>query len=443
MSQASAVSSPLIQGRYRVFEQLGEGRLATVFAALDERLQRRVLVHLLRKDLVEREALRQRFLAEASSSSQRSHPALLELFDSGEIGQRPFLITEYAEGPTLRSLGMLAPERALLYGRQIIAAVNVCQTRNVAHPPISSSNMLLVHEGQVKLLENWQTPLADIPFDLAHYRAPERVRGAAPTSSTAVYALGILLYELLTGRRPISGADARAVLQAHLTTRLPMLAGFKPGLVIPALDRVLARATDPDPLQRFASAAEFGTALDAIWRQQSSETQRLQPQKSLPARPARKRAATAPDPAPAPPSPSPADLRPIGPAERRQGAFRHGLRGWIAVLLLALVIGLGGYALAGMAAERLFAIQLPRLELPAWPGGADEPVLVVNTAALNLRSAPGLASEVQTILPGGSRVRQIGGPVEEDQITWVEVRIERSGEQFEGWVSLAYLKAEE
>jgi eukaryotic-like serine/threonine-protein kinase len=442
MTRASAASSsPLLSGRYRVFEQLGEGRLATVFAAFDERLQRRVLVHLLRKDLVERAALRQRFLDEASSSSQRSHPALLELFDSGEIGRRPFLITEYAEGPTLRSLGMLAPEQALLYGRQIIAAVHVCQSRNLPHPPISSSNMLLVQAGQVKLLENWRMPPADIAFDLAHYRAPERVRGAAPTSSATVYALGILLYELLSGRRPISGTDARAVLQAHLTTRLPALAQLKPALLVPALDEVLARATEPDPLQRFANAAEFGAALDAIWRQQSSETQ---PLPARPVRPARQRTAAAtplaPATTPALPPPGP---RPIRSAERRQRAFQHGLRGWIAVLVLALVIGLGGYALVGLAIDQLFAIQLPRIELPGWPGGADAAVLVVNTAALNLRAAPNLESEVLTILPGGSRVQQIGGPREQDRITWIEVRVERSGEQFEGWVSLAYLKAEE
>jgi hypothetical protein len=119
------------------------------------------------------------------------------------------------------------------------------------------------------------------------------------------------------------------------------------------------------------------------------------------------------------------------------------LRGWIAVLVLALLIGLGSYALAGLAFDRLFAIELPRIELPRWPGGTNEAVLVVNAAALNLRASPSLDGEVLTILPGGSRVQQIDGPVEQDRITWIKVRIERSGEEFEGWVSLAYLKAEE
>jgi eukaryotic-like serine/threonine-protein kinase len=95
-------SIPLLHGRYRIEEQLGVGRLAVVYRAYDERLQRKVLVHLLRKDLIGQETLRQRFIQEAHTSARRSHQSLLEVFDSGEIANRPYMITEYVAGRTLR-----------------------------------------------------------------------------------------------------------------------------------------------------------------------------------------------------------------------------------------------------------------------------------------------------------------------------------------------------
>ncbi|MBC8074701.1 MAG: serine/threonine protein kinase, partial [Chloroflexales bacterium] len=217
-------AAPLLFGRYRVLEQLGEGRLATVYHATDERLKRPVLVHLLRKDLAAQEPLRQRFRDEIAASARRSHPALLELFDSGEIGGRPFMVTEFVAGRPLSALGVLSIEDALLYLRQVTSAVTVCQQADVAHPPISSNNVMLVDEGRVKLIESWLTRPEDVPLDLAFYRPPERTRGEGPAPANVVYSLGLLLYELASGQRVITGNDARAVAQAHLSARIPPLA---------------------------------------------------------------------------------------------------------------------------------------------------------------------------------------------------------------------------
>src|SRR5215207_11148768 len=102
MTRATPVTIPLLHGRYRIEEQLGAGRLAVVYRAYDERLQRRVLVHLLRKELLAQEPLRQRFIREAHDGARRSYPSLLEVFDSGEIAGRPYMVTEYVAGRTLR-----------------------------------------------------------------------------------------------------------------------------------------------------------------------------------------------------------------------------------------------------------------------------------------------------------------------------------------------------
>src|SRR5829696_9690595 len=180
MTQPTPVSIPLLHGRYRIEEQLGAGRLAVVYRAYDQRLQRQVLVHMLRKELLSQEALRQRFIQESHSNARRSHQSLLEIFDSGEIAGRPYMITEYVAGRTLRELGALSLEEALLYFRQLVGAVAVAQAAGVPHPPITSSNVILVEDGHVELLENWRTPAADAALEAACYRAPERTAAGAP-----------------------------------------------------------------------------------------------------------------------------------------------------------------------------------------------------------------------------------------------------------------------
>src|SRR5919204_5950232 len=131
MAQVTPTSLPILHGRYRIEEQLGAGRLAVVYRAYDERLQRMVLVHMLRKELVDQEPLRQRFIQEAHDGARRSHQSLLEVFDSGEVAGRPYMVTEYVAGRTLRELGALSLEEALLYFRQVVGAVATCQAAGV------------------------------------------------------------------------------------------------------------------------------------------------------------------------------------------------------------------------------------------------------------------------------------------------------------------------
>src|SRR6185503_3333599 len=162
MTQSPPISTPLLHGRYRIEEQLGAGRLAAVYRAYDERLQRQVLVHMLRKELIGQEPLRQRFIEEAHISARRSHQSLLEIYDSGEVAGRPYMITEYVAGRTLREIGALTVEEALLYFRQVVGAVAACQAAGVPHPSISSNNIIVVEDGHVELLESWLLPAAEV-----------------------------------------------------------------------------------------------------------------------------------------------------------------------------------------------------------------------------------------------------------------------------------------
>jgi hypothetical protein len=471
MSRATPTTAPVLHGRYRIEELLGSGRLANVYRAYDERLQRAVLVHMLRKELLDQEPLKQRFVQEAHTSARRSHQSLIEVFDSGEIAGRPYMITEYVAGRTLRSLGALAPDEALLYFRQIVGAVAACQAAGVPHPPITSNNVILVDEGHVELVESWLTPPAEIPLDIAAYRAPERTEGGTITPAGAVYALGLLLFEMLSGRRAISGDDPRTVAQAHLTARIPPLAEVRPTIYAPALEQLIRRATARRPEERPSNAIVLSEELDDVRRTTTGDTQRLP---TPPARPPslrqrindqfitpRPRRSRAPAPVSAPP-----DLgAPAAPASLEERAARRAQRGQrsitgiVILLVLFVTIVCGTYYVTTLAVQRLAGIELPRpsVDIPTWlpdfgvnlpewltgvPGGGGEVLLISGADELRLRDAPGLTTTIIAGLREGERVRRIGGPEFVDNVPWLRVRANVNGQTVEGWLSANFLKTE-
>jgi hypothetical protein len=463
-ASASAPAALLLFGRYRVQEALGDNRLATVYSTIDERLQRKVLLHLLRKDLVGQEHFHARFVDEANTSAQRSHPTLLEVFDSGEVNGRPFMVTEYVSGRPLRDLGALTLEQALLYTRQVAGAVAVCQALQspqfpigLPHPPISSSNVLVVDEGQVKLVANWTLPLAAVPLDLAHYRAPERAAGQPPSRATAVYALGLLLYELIAGKRLISGDDARSVAQAHLTASIPSLLEIRPLAYIPALERLLVRSTARDPSQRSPDAAVFGDALDMLWRDLGATTQRLAvaPVRPLwrPPEPRQLVPVAVSHPQSVVVVPPDADaLHPVDRTALRRQNLVRGIAGWFIMLILVLAVAFGSYAGASFIIDQLFSITLPQPSLPnvasflpEWfpGGGGGGEVFVVNSnVGLYIRNEPSLSeASIITVVPNGAPVIKVGGPVTADNVEWLQVRADVNGERVVGWMSRKFLQA--
>ncbi|NNJ09039.1 SH3 domain-containing protein [Chloroflexales bacterium ZM16-3] len=485
MADASATptSAPLIFGRYRVHELLGETRLSSVYAATDERLHRQVLLHLLRKELAGQERPRARFISEIGQSARRSHQALLEVFDSGEAAGRPFMITEYVSGRPLRGLGVLTVEQALLYMRQVAGAVAACQSQASAetpsglyHPPISSSNLLLVDEGRVKLVDSWLLPPGEALADQAHYRAPELSEGKPATPASAAYSLGLLLYELITGERPVSGEDARATALAHLTARIPPLAKARPTLYLPVAEDLVARATARYPEHRYASAADFATALDSLWRDLGASTQRLVAPSARPAAPEAP-AALRIDPQPPAPAPRPIP-RPSAPASFsitgrlgrqpatkpsvvRQRSLTRSIVGWSVMIGLLLLVAASSYVGVNALISQITRGGTPNLpSLPGLPSaetggsplawisgffGRDE-IYIVNLAeGLNLRSQPDVydSANIIAVVANGTPVTKLEGPVVKDNIPWLRVSLDSGGKRYEGWMSLNYLRQEQ
>jgi len=441
-----------------------------VYRAYDERLQRKVLVHMLRKELVGQETLRQRFIQEAHDSARRSHQSLLEVYDSGEVAGRPYMITEYVAGRSLRELGMLLPEDALLYFRQVVGAVAACEAAHVPHPPISSNNIILVEDGHVELLESWLMPAAQISLDNACYRAPERTAGSPASPASTVYALGLLLFEMLTGHRAISGDDPRAVAQAHLTARIPTLAEIRPLLYLPSLERLLKRATARRPEQRPANAAALGQEFDDLRREITGDTRRLSAPPVQPPslrerinRTANELVTPRPMPRPVPVAERSAAAQPSQPA-RQPAQPRNDRRRSIIVitilLSLLLVVACGSYYGVSLLVDQVANIELPRptldlpslpdlgIELPEWITGVisgQGQVFVVSGVSdegLNLRNAPGLNTDVVAQLPNGTRIRKLDGPRTVDDVPWMLVQVRINDQDLEGWVSANFVKPE-
>lgn len=490
----SAPPPPLLHERYRISARLGQSRLAVVYRAEDERLKRSVLVHLLREELLSQATLRQRFLQEAQHAAQRSHQALLDVFDSGEVADRPYMVTEDVAGrPLLEALPLRLPE-ALGVIRSIASAVALAQTQGSPHPPISSQNIWLLDGGRTVLLENWLLTPADAALDLAHYRAPERAQGIPPSPATTVYALGILNWELLAGQRPFRGPTPDSILAEQLRTELPSLSEIDARLFVPGLDRVIMGAGAADPQSRYATPLDFSRALDLYVDQATAQTGRLS---SLPKprsttgtgglRMLRRGDTTStvavqpPPPPPvlralpriprrkvAPPKMAPAVVADAPVTEqnlqrvvrrelRRQGCQRALVKRsaqvvLIVALLYAALLGVD-YATnrvrqfdpAGWIADQI--PDLPTLGLPdmSWLDrftdlrslfGQTGASRLVITKPVNLRPSPSIDGEPLRSLEEGTVLQRIGGPEPDLQgraLSWLKVVVVADGA--EGWIA--------
>src|SRR3954470_18123579 len=205
----------LLDGRYRLGERLGGGAVADVFKAVDERLQRPVAIKVFRGDAAQQ---LQRHDAEMLTLAALDHPSLVTVFDAGtddDSGQ-PYLVMQLIEGPTLADElrgGRLQPERAARYGAALADALGYVHERGLVHRDVKPANVLITEDGRVHLADfgiarlvdsAHQTRTGDVLGTPAYF-APEQVAGEPVGPPADVYALGIVLYEALTGRRPFEG----------------------------------------------------------------------------------------------------------------------------------------------------------------------------------------------------------------------------------------------
>jgi serine/threonine protein kinase len=261
-----------VGGRYRLGERLGHGGMGEVFAAHDLRLDREVALKLLRADLAGQDRMRERVLAEARLAARLTHPHVVGVLDTGEQDGRPYVVMERLSGRTLRDElagGPLPAERVRDVGVQVLRALAAAHELGIVHRDVKPGNVLDAGVGTWKVADfgiaKWVhadetlTGTGEL-LGSPSYLAPERIEGQEAGPASDLYAVGVLLYEALCGRRPFEGEDPFA-----LASAIGEGTYDPPATVLPDADpeiaAVIERAMRRDPADRFESAVAMATTL--------------------------------------------------------------------------------------------------------------------------------------------------------------------------------------
>ncbi|WP_347350029.1 Stk1 family PASTA domain-containing Ser/Thr kinase [Intrasporangium sp.] len=352
-SVADALVGRVIDGRYRILSHLADGGMASVYVALDARLEREVALKVMRPGLATDRLFVDRFRREARAAARLSHPNVVAVFDQGRDGDEVFLAMELVTGKTLREViheeAPLTAREALAILEPILEALRAAHDADIVHRDVKPENVIIRTDGEVKVADfglaraagsQTTTSQTGVVLGTASYLSPEQVERGTSDARTDVYAAGLILFEMLTGRKAVTGETAIQIAYRHVHGTIGA-----PSQVVPtvpaALDHLVARATATDPHDRLPDAGSFLAALREVrGRLSADELDR--------------RGAAGPDPgtgphllpmdptsaSPAPPSVpvlSPTTALPVPPAP---GGPR-GRRRWplLALLVIVLVAG--------------------------------------------------------------------------------------------------------
>jgi serine/threonine protein kinase len=269
-----AVGTGLLPDRYTGARPIGRGGMGEIYRVTDTVLGRAVAVKILAERYAQDESVRERFTREALAAARLSgNPSIVTIFDVGEWRERPFIVMEYLSGGSLEERLRDGPpphEQALDWLEQAGSALDAAHAEGVVHRDVKPANLLLDRRGRVRVADFGIASAAGFDsltqtgtvLGTASYLSPEQAQGKRATAASDRYALGVVAFELLTGRRPFAGESLAAEAVAHVAGEVPSVTEFDPSLPR-GLDAVFARALAKDPDARFDSAAELVAALRA------------------------------------------------------------------------------------------------------------------------------------------------------------------------------------
>jgi eukaryotic-like serine/threonine-protein kinase len=266
---------PLLNQRYRLEQTLAEGGMAVVYRAQDLTLERTVAVKVLRSDFTDDEAFRVRFHEEAKAAANLTHPNIVTVHDFGlDAGTNSlFIVMEYVPGTDLKALiekkGRFTLEEALPLMIQACAAIGYAHRAGLVHCDVKPQNMIVMPDKRLKVTDfGIARALASIPQDektevvwgSPQYFSPEQAAGGAPSPASDVYSLGVIFYELLTGRLPFTSLDAHQLVQMHryMEPRSPQL--YNP-TIPPEIDQIILKLLSKEPAARYRTADQLGRVL--------------------------------------------------------------------------------------------------------------------------------------------------------------------------------------
>lgn len=294
----SDLSGEVIDGRYQLTRIVASGGMATIYAALDLRLDRQVAVKVMHPHLAQDEQFVSRFIREAKAAASLSHPNIVAVLDQGwNQGGTPcvFIVMELIEGATLRDYlheqGALPVERALQLITPVASALAAAHRLGIVHRDIKPENILVSKEGRIKiadfglargaLLGSTMTAESSVILGSVSYLSPEQVQRGVSDARSDVYSLGIVLFELLTGQKPYQGEDPVQIAIRHVNDRVPAPSTLNPN-ISPEVDELVLKATNIDPDKRPKDASELHELLRALSEKLDPKRRQLSLELDLP-----------------------------------------------------------------------------------------------------------------------------------------------------------------
>ncbi|GLC87452.1 Stk1 family PASTA domain-containing Ser/Thr kinase [Lysinibacillus piscis] len=264
-----------ISDRYKIIELIGGGGMSHVYLAHDMILNRDVAIKVLRYDFSNEEELHRRFQREALSATSLTHPNIVSIYDVGDDGDLHYIVMEYVKGKTLKQyiqeFAPISPARSVHIMKQLTSAIAIAHENHIIHRDIKPQNILMDAEGNVKIadfgiamtLSATSFTQTNSVLGTVHYLSPEQARGGTATNKSDIYALGIVLYELLTGELPFSGESAVSIALKHLQSETPSVRAFD-ATIPQSVENVVLKATAKDSLHRYATVEEMQEDLETV-----------------------------------------------------------------------------------------------------------------------------------------------------------------------------------
>lgn len=285
----------ILNNRYELEQKIGEGGMARVYLGRDLRLNRQVAIKTLHEHYAADLTFLQRFHHEAQAAAGLRHPCIVNVYDVGQDGDIHYIVMEYVEGSDLKSLivrnGPLPIDHAVAIAEDVAEGLEAAHRMGMVHRDVKPQNILVSPSGEVKITDfgiaksSLSTALTEtgVTFGTADYLSPEQARGFSATPRSDIYALGVTLYEMLTGRLPFTGENAVAVAMQHVSVEPPPPRMFN-AQIPPRLEELVLAALSKNPDERPASAREFAQMLRA-YRTASQEATIVRPAMPRPLQP--------------------------------------------------------------------------------------------------------------------------------------------------------------
>src|SRR5438552_11629813 len=271
--------------RYQLGESIGRGGMATIYRGRDMRMDRTVAIKVLREVYSTDPKFVTRFQREAKAASSLQHPNIVQVYDYGQTEGNYYIVMEYIDGANLhrylRNKRMLAVDRAIIIAHDVALGLGAAHRRSIVHRDVKPQNVLVGKDGSIKLtdfgiasvykdINAERLTTTGMTLGTVQYYAPEQAQGEIVQPAADVYALGIVMYEMLTGRPPFDGDTPVAVAMQHIQDPPAPPSAYNPNIP-PALEQIILRCLEKVPEMRFRDGSTLARALEMLGEEEMGE----------------------------------------------------------------------------------------------------------------------------------------------------------------------------